>query len=160
MGNAIWLFTALPTWFLSAVLSPFSAGAISLVPAMGAICLAIGIVLAVQRRAKALWVFIIPAVISQVFVAIAGFFRGAFISSSAAPILITFLVVQLLLSIFLVIGREIFGCPRRCWPLSVCRTPSSLGSSPEWHLPTIGFEFRCPPLSGFSLIQPFGYDRY
>ncbi|MGD8977680.1 MAG: hypothetical protein PVG91_08750, partial [Gammaproteobacteria bacterium] len=77
MGNAIWLFTALPKWFVSSMLSPLGAGALTLVPAVGTVCLAIGMVLAVQHRAKALWAFAVPALISQVFVAVAGFFRGA-----------------------------------------------------------------------------------
>ena len=102
MGNAIWLFTALPKWFLSAVLSPFSAGALTLIPAVGTVCLAIGIALAVRLRAKSLWVFVLPALISQAFVAVAGFFRGALVASAAEPILVTFLVVQLVLSLYLI----------------------------------------------------------
>lgn len=42
MGNAIWLFFALPDWYFSSILAPFSAGVLSTIPAAGIICLLVG----------------------------------------------------------------------------------------------------------------------
>ena len=110
MGNAFWLFTALPKWFFSSVLSPFGAGALTLIPAIGTVCLVLGVVLAIRLRIGALWTFAIPALISQVFVAMAGYFRGAFTNSSAGPILTGFLTIQMALSFYLVYRQ------RKQWP--------------------------------------------
>ena len=134
MGNAIWLFTALPKWFLSSVLSPFSAGALTLIPAIGTVCLAIGIVLAVRLRAKALWSFVVPALISQAFVAVAGFFRGAFDSSTAEPILGTFLAIQLVLSLYLVYRQ------RKTWlPATLLAAFSISYAFHAWFIATMAF---------------------
>ncbi len=102
MGNAFWLFFALPKWFFSSILAPFSAGALTLIPVAGIVCLIIGIVLAVRLRAKSLWVFAFPALASQALVTIAGFMRGAFANSSSVLVLFAFLAIQLGLSSYLV----------------------------------------------------------
>lgn len=39
MGNAIWLFFALPEWYFSTILQPFSAGPLTVIPALGIVSL-------------------------------------------------------------------------------------------------------------------------
>lgn len=109
MDSAIWLFASLPEWFLSSIASPLSAGGLTLIPAVGTVCLALGVILAIKHRAKALWIFVVPAVMSQGLVAIAGLFRGALDRSSTELILMSFLVGQLALVLFLLYRQ------RRSW---------------------------------------------
>ncbi|WP_333570998.1 hypothetical protein [Sphingomonas sp.] len=76
MGDAIWLFTALPTWYLGAAMMPFSGGVLTLVPAIGLFAFAVGIVLcAIMRRRALLW-FLALFAASELLVALAGIMRG------------------------------------------------------------------------------------
>ena len=103
MSDGIWLFTELPQWFLfSAVIPPGILGALGPISAIGTVCAIIGIVLAALRRAKSLWVFVIPALISQAYVAFAGLLRGAFESYAVGPPLFPFLIFQLVLALYLI----------------------------------------------------------
>ncbi len=56
MGNAVWLFLALPQWFFSSILMPFGAGALTIIPALGVVCFGIAATLGVRLRAKKLWI--------------------------------------------------------------------------------------------------------
>ena len=76
MNNAIWLLAALPLWYFSAVTVPFSAGALTVVPALGALSLAIGAVLGVIQRRRRLLLFVLPFAFSEILVAVAGVMRG------------------------------------------------------------------------------------
>jgi hypothetical protein len=106
MGNAIWLFTALPSWYLGAALAPFSAGALTLIPAVGLLSLIIGVILgAVQRRRQLMW-FLLLFVSSEVLVAISGVMRGQVSPSGPANLLdaglLIFLGAQFAVSGFLI----------------------------------------------------------
>ncbi len=98
MGNAIWLFIVLPQWYFGAALSPFKYGVLTAVPAAGVVSLTLGVGLAVYRRAlKSFW-FILPVLLSEAFVAFAGFMRGSFApsSSGAGVLMLAFLFLQLI----------------------------------------------------------------
>ncbi|CAN5430882.1 hypothetical protein BH09PSE4_BH09PSE4_20650 [soil metagenome] len=76
MANAIWLLTALPSWYVGAAMAPFSAGALTLVPAMGLFSLAVGVILgAIGRRRELLW-FLALVAASELLVVIGGAMRG------------------------------------------------------------------------------------
>lgn len=103
MGNAIWLFTALPGWFFPSILSPLQAGPLSLIPSAGIACLLIGLVLAILgRRQPRLFAFVIPVLLTQGFVALAGFLRGQLTNDTATAVIYGFFAVQLVLAGILV----------------------------------------------------------
>jgi hypothetical protein len=95
MGNAEWLFLALPEWFFSALLSPLGAGPLSAIPAAGAVALIVGIVLGVLKREARLLSFAGPFVASQIFVAVSGLMRGRLMNDPAGQFVLAFLLVQL-----------------------------------------------------------------
>jgi hypothetical protein len=78
VGNALWLFFAVPKWYCSTIVSPFSAGALSAIPALGILSLAIGVVVGLAKREASLLAFLLPSAASQILVVVAGFLRGAF----------------------------------------------------------------------------------
>jgi hypothetical protein len=99
MGNAIWLFRALPDWFFSSILSPFQAGMLTSIPSAGTVCLAIGLALAIfGRRQPRLFAFVVPVLATQAFVAIAGFMRGQLTTDSATAVIYAFFAVQIVLA--------------------------------------------------------------
>jgi hypothetical protein len=104
MGNAIWLITALPGWYLAAVAAPFSAGALTLVPAIGSVSLAVGLILGAIQRRRGLLLFLIPLVLSEGLVAIAGLLRGQVPSDSVLlePSLLGFIAVQFAVAGYLI----------------------------------------------------------
>ena len=75
MGNAIWLFVALPLWFFSTLSNPFVAGVLSAIPFAGIVCLAVGAVIGVAKRQRQLLWFFASVALSQGYVAVAGLFR-------------------------------------------------------------------------------------
>ena len=98
MGNAEWLFLALPMWY---------AGAIAMViPAIGIAGLIIGIVWGAVARAPGLLFFLALPAASQVFVAIAGFMRGWFrnplLQQTAGIVLLAFMLMQIAAAGYLV----------------------------------------------------------
>lgn len=98
MGNAIWLSLALPEWYFSTVVAPFSAGALSAIPAIGVVCLVIGSIWGGLKRWRELLVFSTMPIASQVLVAVAGFVRGAVEASASNFVLSVFLLFQLALA--------------------------------------------------------------
>ena len=102
MNSSFWLVLALPEWYFGAILDPFGAGPLSAVPAFGTLCLFVGLVLGLRRRTKGLLLFLIPAGLCEMLVAVAGAFRGQVQSSFAQPLLLGFLAVQLLISVYLI----------------------------------------------------------
>jgi len=100
MGNAIWLFLALPKWYFTTILDPFGAGMLTAVPAVGVLCLALGLVLAIFHRSPRLWLFELPFLASEGFVVFAGWQRGQI--PSAGWLLLAFLGAQLALAVGLV----------------------------------------------------------
>ena len=76
MGSAIWLFFALPDWYFSSILAPFSAGVLSMIPAAGIICFLIGGVWGAAKRRLGLLLFLLLPLLSQALVSVAGYMRG------------------------------------------------------------------------------------
>lgn len=77
MGNAIWLFFALPDWYFSSIASPFEAGALSEIPALGIVGLAVGIVWGLTKRRLDLLIFLWLPAATEALVVVAGFMRGS-----------------------------------------------------------------------------------
>ena len=102
MGNAVWLILALPNWFFSTIIHPFSAGPLTLVPTIGVICFCSGVILGIRNREKSLLAFILPVLLSEMLVAAAGFMRGALRGSASNPVVYGFLILQLLIAVYLV----------------------------------------------------------
>jgi hypothetical protein len=78
VNSALWLFLAVPAWYCSTIVSPFSAGPLSAIPALGVLSLVIGTVMGFAKRNMALLIFLAPTAASQLLVAVAGLLRGAF----------------------------------------------------------------------------------
>lgn len=103
MGNAVWLFWAVPAWYFSTLLMPFGAGPLSAIPAAGAICLVIGAGWGVVKRKTNLLLFLLLVVASQILVVIAGFSRGSLRGTTNQ------LILQILLGTFLLLQIAIAG---------------------------------------------------
>jgi hypothetical protein len=102
VGNAIWLLLALPSWYFPSVLVPFEAGPLTGIPAIGVIFLVFGVVVGIIRPKRELLFFLIPAVLSEALVALAGAFRGRVANTASHAILLGFFVLQLLLISYLI----------------------------------------------------------
>lgn len=97
MENAVSLTLALPQWYFPAILAPFAAGPLTLIPAAGVLALLAGAAMAaLRRRREALW-FLVPAAADHILVAVAGLMRGGLDQDVSNPVLIAFLVAQLVL---------------------------------------------------------------
>lgn len=104
MGNAIWLLTALPSWYFGAASTPFSGGALTVVPAVGVLSLVVGTIMGVIQRRRALLWFLVLFALSEMLVVIAGLMRGQVrpMSASLNVWLYVFLGLQLALSGYLI----------------------------------------------------------
>lgn len=102
MGSAIWLFLALPGWYFSTILAPFSAEILTAVPAIGIVSLAIGAVWGLIKRRRGLLIFLLLPAAGQVLVVAAGFMRGSLREEVAQPILLAFLLLQIAVAGYLV----------------------------------------------------------
>jgi len=98
MGGFL-LTLALPRWYFPLLLSPWVAGIFSAFCAAGILCLIVGLVTGIWARDRRLFTFFVPAVLSQIFVGMAGVFGGEL--QNAGWLLLTFLGGQLLLSLVL-----------------------------------------------------------
>jgi len=78
MGNAIWLFWMVPVEYFWTIVSPFSTDLLTIVPVLGILSLAIGVVTGVAKREKRLLLFLLLPAASQIFLVVAGFARGTF----------------------------------------------------------------------------------
>jgi hypothetical protein len=78
MGNAIWLFWDVPFEYFSTIVSPFSTDLLTIVPVLGILSLAIGVVAGIAKREKRLLLFLLLPAASQILLVAAGFARGAF----------------------------------------------------------------------------------
>lgn len=76
MADALWLLLALPLWYASSLMAPLAAGPLSLVPALGVACGVGGAVAGLVARRRGLLLFLIPFLLSEGFVALAGLLRG------------------------------------------------------------------------------------
>lgn len=98
MSNAVWLFVAVPSWYFSTILAPFSAGPLSAIPAFGIICLACGAVWGLRQRRRGLLIFLLLPAASQGLVVVAGFMRGMLKGESSQPYLLAFLLLQIIVA--------------------------------------------------------------
>jgi hypothetical protein len=108
MNNAAWLSLALPEWYFSTILAPLGAGPLSAIPAFGTACLGIGVVLGFAAGERSLFLFLIPAAITELFVAIAGAMRGLapYDSHILTVALSLFVGLQIILAIYLVFAMK------------------------------------------------------
>lgn len=106
MGDAVWLFFGLPQWFFSNLVDPFAVIPLSVVPFVGSLCLAAGLLLGYRKRARFLGWFALPCLASQALVAVAGFLRGGLDSSQSMKVLLPYLVVILVWSAVLVVKAK------------------------------------------------------
>ena len=93
---------ALPSWYFETILNPLAVGPLTAIPAFGAMCLGIGVILALIGRERRLLLFLVPLAISEILVALAGALRGDVPESAGGPILLVFVIAQSLFSIYLV----------------------------------------------------------
>jgi hypothetical protein len=116
MGNAIWLFWMVPVDYFWTIASPFSNGGFNMIPALGVLSLAIGVVVGIVKREKRLLLFLLLPVASQILLVAAGFARGAFkhATSSDTPWIIwAFILLQFAAAAYLV------------WRLKGARAPAA-----------------------------------
>lgn len=116
MGNAFWLFLTVPIWYFSTTTSPFNAGPLSAIPALGILSLVIGIVTGAVKRETRLLIFLLPLAASQILVAAAGFLRGALRHDPNG---------LLLWIIGTFIFLEIAGAAYAVWRLKDARSPAA-----------------------------------
>jgi hypothetical protein len=100
MGNAIWLLLALPLWYFSSLTNPLAGGALTLIPTVGTFCLLAGVLIGIHSARRGLLLFFIPFGLSELVVSVAGLLRGQI--ADTGLILFPFVVVQLVLSVYLV----------------------------------------------------------
>ncbi len=102
MGNAVWLFWAVPYWYFSTLLMPFGNGPLSEIPALGAVCLIIGAGWGIIKRKTSLLIFLLLIVASQALVVVAGFshglLRGTTNQITLQTLLGTFLLLQIVIA--------------------------------------------------------------
>lgn len=102
MDYAIWLLSSVPQTFFATMMAPLKQGYVSAVPAVGAYCLGIGVLLGLVSRRSQLLLFLIPLGFSLAMIAIAGFFYGRFDPGSLIdPGMLAFVCVQALLAVYL-----------------------------------------------------------
>jgi hypothetical protein len=102
MGNSIWLFLAVPPWYFSSILAPFSAGYLTIVPALGTACFGLGVIFGAISRNARLLLFLLPLLLSELYVAYAGLMRGTMKGDEGGPLLFSFIGIQLVLSAYLI----------------------------------------------------------
>jgi hypothetical protein len=101
ISQSFWLLSALPVWYFSALAHPFAAGILSLLPSLGTVGLAVGLFAGFSRRTRALLLFLCPLILSEVYVAIAGFNRGRLRGNASALPLCLFFLAQIALLIYI-----------------------------------------------------------
>ncbi|HEX9881864.1 MAG TPA: hypothetical protein VGA65_05090, partial [Hyphomicrobium sp.] len=106
MGNAIWLFFALPEWYFSTILAPFRTGLLSAIPALGIVCLIFGVVCGTLKRRLDLSAFLVLPVASQALALVAGFMRGSLTHQVSEPILAIFTLLQIAVAGYFIFRLE------------------------------------------------------
>ena len=105
IGNALWLISALPLWYLSPVANPLGAGVLSLIPFVGSLALVGGAVIGIVQRRPSLIYFVVSPFISECYVAVAGALRGQVRGSAGLVPASVFAVVQAAFLIWFLIYR-------------------------------------------------------
>ena len=98
-SNALWLISALPVWYFSAVSHPLQAGMWSFIPFLGTLGLVVGIFMGFFRRGRASYLFFLPFLLNEVFVAVAGFFRGRLRGNARLLPACLFIIAQIALTV-------------------------------------------------------------
>ena len=105
VGNALWLVSALPLWYLSPVAHPLAAGVLSLIPFIGGLALVVGAAVGIAERRPSLIYFLVSPLLSECYVAVAGALRGQLRGNSGWIPTSVFAVVQVALLIWLLVFR-------------------------------------------------------
>jgi hypothetical protein len=105
IGNALWLVSALPLWYLSPVANPLGAGFLSLVPFIGSLALVVGAVVGILQRRPPLLIFVVSPFISECYVAVAGALRGQLRGNAGLVPASLFAVIQAAFLIWFLIYR-------------------------------------------------------
>lgn len=103
------------------MLAPLSSDPLTLVPAVGLTGLVVGIALGAMKRNATLLLFIIPALLSELLVGVAGLFRGQMRGDPTDWLIGAFLIVQLLLCSYLIWrakGARIAAAPLAIFSMS------------------------------------------
>jgi hypothetical protein len=105
IGNALWLVSALPLWYLSSVANPLGAGVLSLIPFVGSLALVGGAVIGIVQRRPSLIYLVVSPFISECYVAVAGALRGQVPGNAGLVPASVFAVVQAAFLIWLLVHR-------------------------------------------------------
>ena len=102
MGNTVWHFFQLPLWYFSTILTPFAAGWLTAIPAIGILCLAAGVTWGLAKEEPSLLIFLLLPAVSQFLVVVVGFLPRSLRGSAGDPILWAFLLLEVAIAGFLV----------------------------------------------------------
>jgi hypothetical protein len=105
IGNALWLFSALPLWYVSPIANPLGAGVFSLIPFVGGLALVVGAVIGIVQRRPSLIYFVVSPFLSECYVAVAGALRGQLRGAAGLVPASVFAVVQAAFLIWFLIYR-------------------------------------------------------
>ena len=98
MNNALWLLLVVPQWyFQSARAFIGEPDPLTSVPCLGAGALAAGLLLGIFRRDGTLFWALVPFLLTELLVAVAGFFRGG-LPQGVGPLLLAFLFLVALVA--------------------------------------------------------------
>lgn len=105
-SNALWLLSATPVWYFSTIANPLGLGPFSFIPFLGILGLIGGVLIGVVQREWALLrplsVVVLSFLASELYVAIAGYFRGQLPGNAAQRPEYLFSLAQLALTVYLI----------------------------------------------------------
>lgn len=101
-SNVLWLISAVPAWYFSAIAHPLVSGIFTFIPSLGTVCLAIGIVRGFFPHGRALLLFLFSFLLSETYAAIAGSLVGRFGGNASLLPSSLFMLAQIALVISLV----------------------------------------------------------
>lgn len=102
MHHTLPLALTLPVGFGLMVADPLMLGPISIIPALGTLCLLGGAADGAIRRRTELLAFLIPVMLSELFAAVADAARGVWTETAALPAVAAFLLVELVMLGYLI----------------------------------------------------------
>ena len=101
IGNAVWLICALPVSYFRAVTHCLRGAVSTSTPFIATLALSAGAVTGIIQRRRTLFLFLFPFVVSELFVAIAGWLRGQLRGNASLLPFYVFTVVQVALTAYL-----------------------------------------------------------
>ena len=112
MDNALWLIFAVPEWYFSCLARPFGGGLLTIIPAIGAFCLLVGLIIGLARPRWRLTIFLLPFFLTEILVAVSGFYRGkgGAAASYASDVAMLATVILSILGIYICKGTRISAC--------------------------------------------------